>query len=121
MNYYPIVDYKDNNERILNILKNNLKISNDSSEIDIKDIIENGKFCINNINEDFELRKCIKIEYDLNKKNYKCSKCVDGYELVNSNNRCVQKLKLKKISQNKNVIMKLFLFKQKEAHFAKSQ
>ena len=121
MNYYPIVDYKDNNERILNILKNNLKISNDSSEIDIKDIIENGKFCINNINEDIELRKCIKIEYDLNKKNYKCSKCVDGYELVNSNNRCVQKLKLKKISQNKNVIMKLFLFKQKEAHFAKSQ
>ena len=30
MNYYPIVDYKDNNERILNILKNNLKISDNS-------------------------------------------------------------------------------------------
>ena len=96
MNYYPIVDYKDNNERIQNILKNNLKISDDSSEIEIKNIIENGYLCINNINEKIELRKCIKIEYDLNTKNYKCSKCVDGYELVNSNNRCVQKTEVEK-------------------------
>ena len=96
MNYYPIVDYKDNNEKIKNILKSNLKIIDDSLEQDIKDIIEKGKLCINNVDENNGLRKCIKIEYDLNTKNYKCTKCIDGYQLDNSNNRCVQKTEVEK-------------------------
>ena len=88
MNYYPFVDYKENNEKIINILKKNLNILNDEKEI--KDIIENGKLCINNIYENNGLRKCIKIEYDLNTKKFKCLKCINGYELVNTNNICVQ-------------------------------
>ena len=88
MNYQPIVDYyKENNEKIEKILK----YKNDSLINEIKDIIENGKLCINNIDENNELRKCIKIEYDLNTKKYKCSKCRDGYKLDNSNHRCIQK------------------------------
>ena len=96
MNFYPIVDYKDNNEKIENILKNNLQIPYDSLEKEIKDIIENGKLCINNIDENNGLRKCINIEYDLNTNKFKCLKCVNGYELVNSNNRCVQKTEVEK-------------------------
>ena len=63
MMYYPIVDYKDNNEKIKNILKKDLNITYDSLEEDIQDIIDNRALCINNI------RKCIKIEYDSNTKN----------------------------------------------------
>ena len=118
MNYYPIVDYKENNENIKNILKSNLKVSVGSLEEKIKNIIENGKLCINNVDENNGLRKCIKIEYDLNTKNYKCSKCIDGYELVNSNNRCVQKTEFE---ENKNVIVKLFLLNQRKVHFVKNQ
>ena len=109
MNYYSIVDYKDNNEKIKNILKSNLKIIDDSLEQDIKDIIEKGKLCINNVDENNGLRKCIKIEYDLNTKNYKCTKCIDGYQLDNSNNRCVQKTEVEK-NETKQ-----------ECNFAKSQ
>ena len=43
------------------------------------------------IDENNELRKCIKIEYDLYVKKYKCSKFRDGYKLDNSNNRCDKK------------------------------
>ena len=95
LNYYQIVDYKDNNEKLENILK---KKSNSDEENDtkIKDIIENGKLCIDNIVENTDLRKCIKIEYDSNTKNYKCTKCVNGYQLVSSNNRCVQKTEVEK-------------------------
>ena len=95
MNYYPIVDYKENNEEIEEILKN-IKIIDDSLKKEIKDIIENGKLCINNVDENNGLRKCIKIEYDLNKKKYKCSKCIDGYKLDNSNNKCVQRTDVEK-------------------------
>ena len=90
MMFYPLVDYKDNNGKIENILKNNSNISYDSSDKIIKDIIDKGKLCIDNIYENIELRKCIKIEYDSKTKKYKCSKCINGYQLVNSNNRCVQ-------------------------------
>ena len=76
MNYYPIVDYKENNQKIKDIL--NLKNIDDPLEKEIKDIIENGKLCINNIDKNNELRKCIKIEYDLNTKKYKCSECIEG-------------------------------------------
>ena len=89
MMYYPIVDYKENNEKIINILKNNLNISYDSLNKKIKDIIENGKLCINNIDENIGLIKCFKIEYDSNSKNYKCLKCINGYQLDNSNKTCV--------------------------------
>jgi len=89
MMYYPIVDYKENNETIENILKNNINNSYDSLKTKIKDIIEDGKFCINNIDENNGLRKCIKIEYDSNSKNYKCLKCINGYQLDKSNNSCL--------------------------------
>ena len=99
MNYYPIIDYKDYNEKIENILKNILNISYDSLEKEIKDIIENGNLCMNNIDENNELRKCFKIEYDLNLNAYKCSKCINGYHLVNSTNRYVQVTEI----ENKNI------------------
>ena len=99
MNYYPIVDYKEYNENIKNILKNNLNISYDSLEKEIKDIIDNGKLCINNTDKNNKLRKCFKIEYNLNTKNYKCSKCIYGYQLDNSNNKCVQITEI----ENKNI------------------
>ena len=99
MNYYPIVDYNVNNEKIKNILKNNLNISYDSLEKEIKDIIDNGKLCINNTDKKSDFRKCIKIEYNSNTKKYKCSKCIDGYQLANSTNRCVQITEI----ENKNI------------------
>jgi len=88
MNNYAFVDYKENNEKIENILKKELNISNDETEI--KDIIKNGYLCINNVDENNGLRKCIKIEYDSNTKKFKCLKCINGYELINPNNICVQ-------------------------------
>ena len=96
MNYYPIVDYKENNAKIEKILKKNLTITDNSIEKEIKDIIENGKLCESNIDDSNGLRKCIKIEYDLNTKKNKCLKCIEGYHLVDSNNRCVQKTEVEK-------------------------
>ena len=87
MMYYSFVDYKENNEEIKNIIQNNISLV--SLEEDIIDIIENGNLCINNIDENIELRKCIEIEYTSSKK-YKCSKCINGYKLDSSNNQCVQ-------------------------------
>ena len=49
MMYFPIVDYKDNNEKIKNILKKDINISYESLEEDIQDILENGELGINNI------------------------------------------------------------------------
>ena len=99
---YPFVDYKDNNEKIENILKNNLNIIYDSLEEEVKELIENGKLCINNFEENDELKKCIKIEYDSNIKNYKCSKCINGYRLDNSTNRCVLITKIEKAQKECN-------------------
>ena len=95
---YTFIDYKDNNERIENILKNNLNIIYDSLEKEVKDIIENGKLCINNI-ENNELKKCIKIEYDSNTKNYECLKCSNGYQIDNSTNKCVLITKIEKMQR----------------------
>ena len=64
MNNYPFMDYKENNGKIENILKSKINITNEQKEI--KDIIENSKLCINNIDENNGLRKCIKIEYNSN-------------------------------------------------------
>ena len=93
INNYPFVDYKENNEKIEYIIRNNLNIS--ESEKEIKDIIENNGLCLNNIDDNNGLRRCIQIEYDSNTKNYKCLKCMNGYQL-NSKNRCEQTTDIEK-------------------------
>jgi len=106
--YYPFVDYKDKNDEIKNILQNN-DISLESLEEDIRDIIENGDLCINNIDENIELRKCLEVEY-ISNNDYKCSKCINGYQLDNSNNHCIQinEIEVKELSKkecNSNTIV----------------
>ena len=65
INYYPIVDYKDNNEKIKSILKKDLNIEYNSLEEDILNIIKKGALCINNnIEENKKLRKCFIVEYN---------------------------------------------------------
>ena len=116
---YSFVDYKNNNEKIENILKNNLNILYDSLDEEIKDIIENGKLCLNNLEENNELKKCIKIEYDSITKNYKCSKCINGYQLINSTNKCVLISKIEKPSKECN--NEAILLKQRKVLFVKNQ
>ena len=112
MMYYPFVVYKNNNEEIENILANNSHISYDSLKKEIRNIIENGTLCMKNITENIELRKCREIEYDYNTKKYKCSKCIDGYHLNNSNSKCaqideiVEKNKTKKECNNETILIK---------------
>ena len=64
-------------------------------------MIENDKLCINNI-ENNELKKCIKIEYNSNTKNYKCLKCSNGYQIDNSTNKCVLITKIEKMQKECN-------------------
>ena len=95
---YAFVNYKENSEKIEKILRKNITFSNDEAEIE--DIIENGLLCINNIDENNGLRKCINIEYDSNTKNFKCLECINGYQLDNTNNICKQITEI----ENKNII-----------------
>ena len=109
MMYYPFIVYKSNNEEIDNILRSN--ISYDTLSQEIKNIIENVTLCINNIDKYIELRKCIEVEYDSNEKNYKCSKCINGYQINDANNLCIQineiedKSLLKKECNNNTILI----------------
>ena len=82
---YALVDYKENNEKVIELLKNKANI--ESLEQDIKSIVDHGYLCLNNIGQDNNLRKCSKVEY-IGVDNHKCIQCVDGYKL--EGNKCVQ-------------------------------
>ena len=84
---YALVDYKDKEEKISEILKYK-NINFDSLEDDIKNIIQKGKLCVNNTGKNNILRKCQKVEYNEANNNYICIKCIGGYKL--SENRCIQ-------------------------------
>ena len=83
------MDFKDKEEKISKILKNN-NVSLNSLEENIKNIIQKGQLCLDNTVKNNKLRKCEKVEYNEANNNYICVKCFEGYKL--SENRCIQKM-----------------------------